>query len=237
MRRMTAKLPSLAGILKEQLAEVSSLRPKGRLAKGISLMRAFLDDKPLSPSDQKEAEELVGILTLNQLLASSETLIVPDDGLSRAFKTSFTRRQLPALYEEFYAHQLLDALPDIARRAAKLRALLVERPPSAGIAGICREAYRSYIFGHFGACLAVLRCALESTLREMLQVDLGSLMKLSAAAQERQLYSPQIAGRVRRLARRANRWLHTGGVITENNALEMLELAQDVLQHLHRSPR
>jgi len=71
--------------------------------------------------------------------------------------------------EEYYAYRFIDLIPQVVERAQSLATSIVKCPPNPKFLGILREAFRSYIYGLYVACICVCRCVLEQLLEEQLK--------------------------------------------------------------------
>jgi hypothetical protein len=114
--------------------------------------------------------------------------------------------------------------------------------PSATVVAMCREAYQTYIHGYHAASAALIRSLLEAQLKECLSVEVGTLGPLNDKAREEGLYGPppqerrnQIWKKVRDINKRASSSVHEARTPSEEENLELVRLAQDVLQFLNRN--
>ncbi len=229
--------PTLVELLREQLDAVSWLRPD--LEASASLIGRFLRDEPLTDSEADEADQKLGAFLIDMFLNAREEFLVEDHILHRMAARAFDSEST-GVFEQYYAYQMLDELPDVARRAKEVRHLFATSNPRARAAALCREAYRAYIYGLHLASVATLRAVMESSLKEWLGLDLGThrtLEPLLADAIETKVLPSRFSQLSRKINSTANRALHRGAAPSEKENLQMIGAAQDVLGLLQRYPK
>lgn len=242
MKVVTATLPSVAELLREQLDAGSSLRV-GKLRKtDPRLISEYLfGDKELSDRDKARAERIGTSLILRWVIGESGKLIITDDELGRLLKEHL--RPSNAQYEEFLAYEFIAKLGDMGRRARTVYSLWVKNPPSGRVAALCHEAYQTYIHGYHSASVALLRSVVEARLKEALGIDVLSvdkdpnLYQLEQEARSKQLHNVQVWRRIDAIRKCARDALHRGRVPSEQENLSMIKHAQVVLEFLHRDHR
>lgn len=245
MKTVRAVLPSVAALLREQLDAVSSLRV-GKLRKtDADLLSEYLfGDEELSDPDKARAERIGASLLLLLVIGESKGLIVTDGAFTRILKEFERRIRLSnRQYEEFLAYEFIAKLADMGRRARMVHWFWVKTPPSRTVAALCREAYRTYIYGCHSASVALIRSVVEARLKEALGKDILSLehdpgfRELEKEARSKGLYNAQVWARIKDIRQCAGRALHRGRAPTEQQNLSMIKHAQVVLEFLHRDHR
>jgi hypothetical protein len=231
---LTATLPSVPELLREQLDAVSSLRV-GKLRKtDPTLVSKYLfGDEELGDRDKARAERIGTSLLLRWVIGESGKLIVTDDEFARLLKEHI--RPSNTQYEEFLAYEFIAKLGDMGRRARTVYSLWVKNPPSGRVAALCREACQTYVQGYHSASVALIRAVVEACIREKLGRDLGTLGPLNDRALEEKLYDRTVWERVKRLKQCGDKLLHRGSIPTEEQNLSAIKHAQAALTVLHRS--
>jgi hypothetical protein len=237
MKTVTATLPSVAELLREQLDAGSSLRV-GKLKKtDLRMISEYLfGDKELSDRDKARAERIGTSLLLRWVIGERGKLIVTDDEFSQLLKEHI--RPSNRQYEEYLAYEFIAKLGDTGRRAREVYLLWVKNPPSGMVAALCREAYQTYIHGYHSASVALVRAVVEACIREKLGPDLGrfgTLGPLNDRALEQKLYDRSIGERVDKLKQCGDKLLHRGRIPTEEQNLSAIKHAQAALTVLHRT--
>src|ERR1044071_7491436 len=136
-------------------------------------IKSFLAESHNLDEQRKEIiAEYLARQFINTVIDQKETLTVLDSlgpWAPSAHQNSYL--------EDYYAYQCVDMLPMLVVRAQSLLGVFVKTRPTDEIITILREACRSYIYGHYVACVCVCRCILEQLLEERLT---GTTSKLVA---------------------------------------------------------
>lgn len=142
-------------------------------------------------------------------------------------------------YQDFYAYQVLAKLPDIVRRAIRVRDVFAKRRVPEKVKRRCREAYLTYLYGHHAASVALCRSVVECVLEEIVPKEEGverlGVYKLGEIARARGIISSHPWEKYERVRTQANRCIHSvssGREINEAKNLEIIKLTQLVLQEL-----
>lgn len=155
---ITADLPDM---LREYLDQVV----KPREIPSQEEIKTYLDDSESLDDSRKDIIE--GYLTrklVNIVIEQKESLTVWD------WLGPWVPDASHKIYlEDYYAYQFVEMLPQIVGRAQSLTALVVKNKPSEEIVHILREAFKSYIYGLYVACICICRCVLEQLLEEKLK--------------------------------------------------------------------
>lgn len=220
--------------LREYLDEFCEARPLNKREKMRALKRLqeFQNDDNVAPIDSRAADKLVGALLIYEFITAKENLVLlPDAEIWEYFLSD------PSLINELHyaqhaTYRFLDDLPEIARRAATVRKLMIKRGPSVRTLSLCREAYQAYIYGFFIACVATLRSVLESELGFLLGTDSNGLAQFIKTGRSKSLYNGDTEKKMKRINEVANEALHTGKAPSPETTLSVLSDTQRVLDRL-----
>lgn len=227
---------NLADILRDRIDDCATFKRNAEVAREV--LAAYLDGKPLSEEETKEAEACLYGRFLKLFLNSKEGLIIPDDATHRVaseLAKDLDHMGIRLAYEDFYAYQFVDGLDDIVRRAFKVRDMFAKGRPPESVTQICREAYQSYLHGYHTASVALIRSIVESTLKDRLSIEIGELWKLNDLALARSLYPKGIWHKIDKVRDEANTFIHEvsrGKIPSEDKNLKLLGLGQEILQAL-----
>jgi hypothetical protein len=227
---------NLADILRERIDDCANFKRDAEVAKEV--LAAYLSGKPLSEEEAKEVEAYLYGRSLKLFLESKEGLIIPDDAMHRLaaeLLKNLDNMEMTFAYEDFYGYQFVDKLNEIVRRAFKVRDVFTKERPPSNVRVLCHEAYQSYLYGYHTASVALIRCTVESVLKDRLCVDTGEFWKLNDLALEKGLYPKKIWYKIDQIRKLANIFVHEackGKTPSESKNLELIGLAQEVLQAL-----
>ena len=220
-----------AQILTEYLDEFCDVRPltKQQKIRAVKRLRDLCADSNVVPIDAEEVDKLVGTFLAFEFLSAKETLILlPDARIWKLLSVDINELH----HAQYATYRFLDDLPEIARRAATVRALVVKRAPTPRTLRLCREAYQAYNYGLFTACAATLRSLLERELTEILRVDTGGLAQLIRVGRQKNLYNDDIQRRMKRIKDVADDALHRSKAPSQDEIRMVLADAQLVLDQL-----
>jgi hypothetical protein len=235
METITVSL-NLADILRKTIDDAAQFKRNADVPKEV--FEAYLGGEPLSEEQIKQAEFYIYGLAVQLFLEGKEGLIIPDDAIHKLAKEllrNLNDTGITFAYQDFYGYQFTDKLDDIVRRAFKVRDVFAKNRPPSSLKVLCQEAYQSYLYGYHTASVALIRCIVESVLKDRLQVDTGELSKLNDLALDRNLYPKKIWHKINSIRKTANIFVHEtcrGKTPSESNNLEVIGLAQEVLQAL-----
>jgi hypothetical protein len=236
MKTVTLSL-NMADMLREHLDHCSTFKRDSKVDRKVFL--DYLDGNPLSEELTEAARDFLNTRLLKLFLDAKETLIVPDDALHRLageLHKDLGEITVTFLYEEFYAYQFVDKLNDIVRRARRVREIFAKAKAPPSVTALCREAYQAYVYGYHTASVALVRCLVESSLKDRLGVEVGELWKLNDIAMDTGLYSKRLWHKVDQIRRQANAFIHeaaNGKTSSEVESLRLIGFAQEVLQAIH----
>ena len=192
--------------------------------------------KELTEDEDKQLDDWIISSALKIFLNSKEMLIIPEDAAHK-FADHIVKRlddlKMKFAYQDFYAYQFVDKLPDVVRRAFKIRDVFSKKHISDEVKTICKEAYLSFIQGYHIASIALCRSIVESLLKDRLNVDIGELQKLNDIAYGQGFYLKRTWDRIDQIRRSANKFLHQiskGNTPSEFDNLKILGFTQEVLQ-------
>lgn len=128
-------------------------------------IRTYFENAELLEDERKRVvERYLTRKFVNTVIEQKESLAVLD------FLGPWVPDATHRIYlEDYYAYQFVDRLPGLVERAQSLAVSVVEKRPSDQIVRILREAFKSYIYGFYVACICVCRCVLEKLLEERLK--------------------------------------------------------------------
>jgi hypothetical protein len=227
---------NLADILRERIDDCANFKRDAEVAKEV--FGAYLSGKPLSEEEAKEVEAYLYGRSLKLFLESKEGLIIPDDAMHRLaaeLLKNLDNMEMTFAYEDFYGYQFVDKLNEIVRRAFKVRDVFTKERPPSNVRLICWEAYQSYLYGYHTASVALIRCTVESILKDRLGIDTGELWKLNDLGLDKGLYPKKIWYKIDQIRKAVNIFVHEtckGKTPSESKNLELIGLAQEVLQAL-----
>ncbi len=235
MKTITVSL-NLADILRKTINDCARYKRDSEVAEEV--LAAYFDGKPLSEDEARQVEACFYARSLKLFLESKEGLIIPDDAVHRLaveLLKDLDNIEITFAYEDFYGYQFVDKLDEIVRRAFKVRDVFAKRRPPSSVKLLCQEAYQSYLYGYHTASVALIRCVVESVLKDQLRIDTGELSKLNDLALEKGLYPKKIWHKIDQIRKAANIFVHEpcqGKTPSESKNLELIGLAQEVLQAL-----
>lgn len=230
----------LGDILREAIDNVA--RFKRDVALPEETLRAWKEGKSLSnDQDTTIVNGLCGAL-LRIFLESKEGLVIPNDAVHRLAEEIHTDLDnylggigIEFAYQDFYGYQLVDKLEGIVRRALKVRDVFAKNHPPLSVKRLCQEAYQSYLYGYHTASMALIRCMVEATLKDRLNIDVGELQELNDMALYGDFYKKKTWDKIDQIRRKVNSFVHEanrGKTPSEYENLKLLGLAQEVLQAL-----
>jgi hypothetical protein len=225
-------LQGFTQVLRDCLDGFCDVRPLSNREKMRAMNRLLqvLDDSNVVPIDSKAADALAATFIAHELLAAKEELVLGPD--ARPWAELLSGRINELHHAQYMAYRFVDNLPDMARRAAAIRMLFVEKKPSARTLSLCREAYQAYTHGFFVACVATVRSVIESALSEAIGADVSGLSPLIRGARSRNLINDDTERRLKKVKRIADDALHTGNSPSEVESLKVLSDAQLILDRL-----
>jgi len=235
METITVSL-NLADLLRKTIDDGAKFKLDADVSKEV--LAAYLSNKPLSGEEAKQVEAYLYGRSLKLFLESKEGLVIPDDAMHRLaaeLLKDLDNIEMTFAYEDFYGYQFVDKLDEIVRRAFKVRDVFATAHPPSNVRILCHEAYQSYLYGYHTASVALIRCIVESILKDRLGVDTGELSKLNDLALEKGLYPKKIWYKIDEIRKAANIFVHEtcrGKMPSESKNLQLIGLAQEVLQAL-----
>jgi hypothetical protein len=125
------------------------------------MLTEYLRDIEVAPSEQREIEELD-----RKLAASLEGFTDEGSGLFTTLLQKHLKDMLEDRLDSYYVRKFLRDAPKLVQRTMQLSALGMKAVPSSAAGFYLREATRCFVYGFWGASVAMSRAALEQGLRE-----------------------------------------------------------------------
>jgi hypothetical protein len=134
--------------------------------------------------------------------------------------------------------EMFTQLPEILRRARKVRPLVLGQEVPPGLGRRYREAVQSYLSGHAIACCVLYRAVVETALKEALEqrtgervsFDYRTLGPLIDDSEKLRLLPAEIVKRCREIKRLGDDGAHGDSALTLDEAHQALAAAQQVLK-------
>jgi hypothetical protein len=134
--------------------------------------------------------------------------------------------------------EMFTQLPEILRRARKVRPLVLGQEVPPGLGRRYREAVQSYLSGHAIACCVLCRAVVETALKEALEqrtgervsFDYRTLGPLIDDSEKLRLLPAEIVKRCREIKRLGDDGAHGDSALTLDEAHQALAAAQQVLK-------
>jgi hypothetical protein len=136
---------------------VSSLWLSGMLTEYLCDMDATCE---VEPGERRKSEELDG-----KLAASLEGFTDEGSGPMTAILQKYRKDVLEDSLDSYYVRKFLKDVPKLVQRTMQLSALGMKTVPSTAVSFYLREATRCFIYGFWGASVAMSRAALEQGLQ------------------------------------------------------------------------
>jgi len=134
--------------------------------------------------------------------------------------------------DEYYMRDLLNRVPKMVKRTAKLSTLPVGKIPSGSTNAYLREATRTYVLGLWQASVSLSRAALEQGLQEVTKsTSQQKLSELIEYASRLRLLTHQVARSAHAVKAAADQVLHRSPC-NEHQAWDVLSNARLVLGHI-----
>ncbi len=197
-----------------------------------------LEDVPAILATEAYLIERVGELEQSLYREKPRIMVAEGAGLQWLLERLVEKYETEEGLADHLHVEMFTQLPEILRRARKVRPLVLGQEVPLGLSRRYREAVQSYLSGHAIACCVLLRAVVETALKEALErhtgervsFDYRTLGPLIDDSEKFRLFPGEIVKRCREIKRLGDNAAHDDRVLALNEAHEALAATQQVLK-------